>query len=102
MVKRLKRKRKTVEAVGAGTPAPDVFEQEMMSCPICGRQQQADPARQSGWTALQLDASVKGYFCPDCWHTIGRKHGYENMTLMAVGICMGSTDMLTLAKSLVK
>lgn len=98
---RLKRRNKTVETVGVGTPLPNVFTDEVMTCPICGTQQQASPDNESGWTAIQLDDRVGAYFCPTCWHKIGQAHGYDNMNLIAIGIGMGSAEMLELAKKLV-
>lgn len=99
MAKRLKRK--TKQAVGIGTPRKDVFEGEMMTCLICDTQKKSDSGVESGWTAIQLDENIGGYFCPTCWHKIGKRVGYEYMSMLATSICLGNEEAKKLAKSLV-
>lgn len=47
-----------------GTKIPTLFNGEMMTCAICGKEQQSDPLKESNWRAIQLDEEVF-YVCTD-------------------------------------
>lgn len=46
-------------------PPPAVFQNELMTCLLCGKQLQADPKIESNWTCFELKPD-KYYCCPDC------------------------------------
>lgn len=96
MAKRLKRVR-TREAKTAVIP----FQGEVMCCPLCDKHQRSDPQNDSGWTRIQVGEDV-AYFCPNCWHGIGKEHGYDNMGVLAAGIAMGGVATLTFGRYLVR
>ncbi len=77
----MSKKRRSV--VGKGTPRPDLFQGEVMECKVCGKREQSDPEKESGWTVLQIDDQVT-YFCPACWHGAGAKVGYAEVMKLAV------------------
>ena len=41
------------------------FMGETMTCVMCGKTQQSDPAVESGWTFLEIEGAPGGYVCPD-------------------------------------
>lgn len=41
------------------------FQGETMTCVMCRKQQQSNPARQSNWTRIDIEAD-KFYVCPTC------------------------------------
>lgn len=45
-------------------PARDYFRGELMTCVLCGRQEQSDPAAESDWRVMEADG-VAYYACPD-------------------------------------
>lgn len=44
-------------------PARDYFRGELMTCVLCGRQEQSDPAVESQWRVMEADG-VGCYACP--------------------------------------
>lgn len=45
-------------------PARDYFRGELMTCVLCGRQEQSDPAVESDWRVMEADG-VAYYACPN-------------------------------------
>lgn len=92
MKKRLKRRirygasanGKEVFTTGDGTEIPTLFDGEMMTCAICGKQQQSDPRQESNWRAIQIDEEIfyicTDHFPPDKMATIqGFTDAYEEV-----------------------
>jgi hypothetical protein len=44
-----------------------MFQGELMRCTHCGREQQSDPAVESGWYNLLINGQ-RQYLCPPCLH----------------------------------
>lgn len=63
-------KKKTIFTGGKKT-AGVLFQGEMMTCKMCGRQQKSDPKVESNWTALQFDSLIV-YLCPSCFRKLER------------------------------
>lgn len=47
-------------------PPPTVFQNELMTCVVCGNQQQSDPAVESNWTCFEINETERYYCCPAC------------------------------------
>lgn len=41
------------------------FQGELMTCVICGKEQQSDPAQPSGWRCVVTSDGHRFYACPD-------------------------------------
>jgi hypothetical protein len=57
--------RKTTIRTGGKKTAGLRFQGELMTCVMCGKTQQSDPAVESDWTFIEMEGTPGGYVCPD-------------------------------------
>jgi hypothetical protein len=56
--------RASIHTGGKKTPGLR-FQGEQMTCVMCGKSEQSDPAIESGWTFVEIEGTPGAYVCPD-------------------------------------